>query len=96
MKLKGTEIATTNIATSAINSLDFNAMFSGGDWFDKRAFGKGAFGTSAFASVTSGMAGNFVTQGLGKWNLETKSGTKFTGWSGAVDVNSIQAFNSTL
>jgi hypothetical protein len=93
--LKGAEVATTNIATSAINAIDFTGIGSG-DWFDTGAFTEGAFGKDALAGVAGGMAGNFVTAGLGKWNLETSAGTKFTGASGAIDPEALRSFNRLM
>ncbi len=94
--LKGVEVMSNNVVSSAINSLDFEAMFKGKDFFNEKAFNKGAFGEGAMAGVAAGMAGQFVSGQLGEWNLKSSSGIEFTGVSGAFDIKALENFNSTL
>ncbi|HOS35943.1 MAG TPA: hypothetical protein PKW72_08995 [Treponemataceae bacterium] len=62
--LKGGEIMTTNMATSAINSISVRGILEGGDFFDENSFMEGSFGQSSLAGIAAGMAGYGVTSGL--------------------------------
>lgn len=57
--LKGTEIMTTNITTSAISSMDFSHIGKSG-FFNIDNFAQGSFGRGAMTSVGIGMAGKFA------------------------------------
>ncbi len=89
--LKGAEIMASNIASSAINALDFEAMFKGRDFFDERGFNEGAFGKGAMTGVVAGMAGNFVS---GSFNSAMKS-QSFAGFSSTY-TNGIKNLGATL
>jgi hypothetical protein len=82
--LKGAEVMTTNITSSGMNAFSVASMFDGGPLFDTDAFMEGSFGTNAMASVMSGMAGQAVTAGLGKFNITSAAESKFA------------TFNSTM
>jgi len=88
---KGLEITSTNIASSAINALDFQAMFTGKDFFDQKGFTNGAFGKGAMAGVMSGMAGTFVTNGLNS-SLQNSS---LAGFSNK-HIGNVGDFSSTM
>lgn len=65
--MKGTEIAATNCATSAIQAFSFKSAFSGRDCFDERGFSRGVTGNDAMARVASGVAGTFVRAGISEY-----------------------------
>ena len=54
----------SNVASSAINSINLRGLVTSGD-----AFGRGAFGRDAMAGVAAGIAGNAVTVGMNNINL---------------------------
>ncbi len=95
--LKGVEVMSNNVLSSAINSLDFEAMFKGRDFFDERGFNKGAFGEGAMAGVVAGMAGQFVSGTINESNLG-QNATKVTGFnSGQIgEISSIGSFAGSM
>ena len=89
--LKGAEVMTTNVTTSAINAVSLKGLVTGGDAFDENAFKEGAFGKSAMASVMSGMAGTAVTTGLNSYALTDGLGRGLE--QNTFHTKSIQSFN---
>ncbi len=88
--LAGAQALTTNVATSAINSINLNGGWGVG--FDTEAFKEGAFGKNAWASVAGAAGAAAATATLASWN--TRDGNAIALSRNVFNTKSLQNFNN--
>jgi hypothetical protein len=90
--LKGTELFTSSLASSAIAGVTYS--HDGGWGYDSDVFGESLFGAEALAGYASGMASTFATGALGLSDLRDANG--YALGDKVFDTGSIASFNGVV